>query len=115
MILLAAVVAFFWGSSRVLPHYVTRYLIEDDITIIARAPVRDDGVVLDRLVHAVRRRGLDGHLDPHSCRVATEPSWRQISCSYSVETDVLPGLRRILRFHIDVEEPYIVDRDPIVF
>jgi Flp pilus assembly protein TadD len=104
-----------WVSWRLLPHYVTSYLIQDDITVVARAPVRDDAIVRDRLAHAVRRRGLEGLLDPERCRVETRPGWRRITCGYAVETDLLPGLRRTLHFDLDVEEPYLVDPDPKVF
>jgi hypothetical protein len=101
-----------WASWRLLPHYVTAYLLEDDLKVVARAPVEDDAVVRDRIVHAVRRRGLDDHLDPASCRVESEPGWREISCDYTVEASLLPGLWWTLRFHVDVEEPYLVERNP---
>jgi Flp pilus assembly protein TadD len=112
---LVALLALGWASLRLLPHYVTSYLILDDITVIARAPVRDDTVVRDRLAHAVRRRGLDGRLDPDRCQIATRPGWRVISCCYAVEATLLPGLQQTLRFHLDVEEPYLVERDPKIF
>ena len=111
---LLTLLALGWASLRLLPHYVTSYLILDDITVIARAPVRDDAVVRDRLAHAVRRRGLDGRLDPERCHIETRPGWRRISCSYSVEAALLPGFRPTLRFDLDVEEPYLVERDPII-
>jgi Flp pilus assembly protein TadD len=114
-LVLFALLALGWASWRLFPHYVTSYLIQDDITVIARAPVRDDAIVRDRLAHAVRRRGLEGRLDPDRCEIETRPGWRQISCGYTVETDLLPGFRRTLRFHLDVEEPYLVDRDPMIF
>ncbi len=101
-----------WASWRLLPHYVTAYLLEDDLKVVARAPVEDDAVVRDRIAHAVRRRELDDHLDPASCRVESEPGWREISCDYTVETSLLPGLWWTLRFHVDVEEPYLVERNP---
>jgi Flp pilus assembly protein TadD len=112
---LVALLMLGWASLRLLPHYVTSYLIQDDITVIARAPVGDDAVVRDRLAHAVRRRGLDGRLDPDLCRIETRPGWRQISCRYAVEAALLPGFRPTLRFHLDVEEPYIVEREPKIF
>jgi hypothetical protein len=114
-LVLLALVALAWMSLRLLPHYVTSYLIQDDIIVIARAPVRDDAIVRDRLAHAVRRRGLDGHLDPERCQVETRPGWRQISCRYAVEAALLPGFRPTLRFHLDVEEPYSVEREPKIF
>ena len=101
-----------WASWRLLPHYVAAYLLEDDLKVVARAPVEDEAVVRDRLARAVRRRGLDGHLDPGRCSVESQPGWRTISCDYSVEASLLPGLWWTLRFHVGVEEPYLVERDP---
>ena len=114
-LVLFVLLALGWASWRLFPHYVTSYLIQDDITVIARAPVRDDAIVRDRLAHAVRRRGLEGPLDPDRCQIETRPGWRQISCDYAVETTLLPGFRRTLRFNVDVEEPYLADPDPKVF
>jgi len=112
---LVGVVALLWALWGLFPHYVTSYLIRDDITIIARAPVRDDAIVLDRLVHAVRRRGLVGHLDPDRCQIDTRPGWRRITCDYAVEAQLLPGIGHTLHFRVDVEEPYLANPDPKVF
>ena len=112
---LLAMVALGWASWRLLPHYVTAYLLEDDVKVVARAPVEDDAVVRERLARAVRRRGLEDRLDPVSCRVVSEPRWREISCDYTVEATLLPGLWWTLRFRVDVEEPYLVEPDPKIF
>ncbi len=109
---LLAMVALGWASWRLLPHYVTAYLLEDDVKVLARAPVEDDAVVRERLARAVQRRGLEDRLDPASCRVESEPGWREISCDYTVEATLLPGLWWTLRFRVDVEEPYLVEPDP---
>jgi len=112
---LLAMVALGWASWRLLPHYVTSYLLEDDVKVLARAPVEDDAVVRERLARAVRRRGLEDRLDPASCRVESQPGWREISCDYTVEATLLPGLWWTLRFRVDVEEPYLVEPDPKIF
>jgi tetratricopeptide (TPR) repeat protein len=112
---LVAMVALVWVVWGLLPHYITSHLIRDDITIIARAPVRDDAIVLDRIAHAVRRRGLEGNLDPDRCQIDTRPGWRRITCDYAVETALFPGIRHTLRFRVDVEEPYLADPNPKVF
>jgi tetratricopeptide (TPR) repeat protein len=108
-----ALVAVGWGTSRLVPPCFARYLMEDDIVAVARAPVRDDAVVQDRLAHAVRRRGLDERLRPDACRISTEGGWRRISCHYEVPVEILPTLWRTLRFDIEVEQPYVVEPDPV--
>ena len=114
-LVVATLVAVGWGTWRLAPPYFARYLMEDDIVAVARAPVRDDALVRDRLAHAVHRRGLDGRLGPESCRIETEPGWRRISCHYEVPVEVLPRLWRTLRFDIDVEQPYLAQPEPLLF
>ena len=111
---LVVLIGLGWVSWRLLPHYVTHYLIEDDVTVIARTPIRDDAVIRDRLAHAVRHRGLQDHLRPERCRIETELGWRRISCRYAIEMDLLPGLRRTLQFQIDVEQPYLAEPNPVL-
>ena len=60
-----SVLAFGWFAWQVAPHYVRHYLLEDDVAVVARAPVRDDPIVRDRLRHAVQSRGLEEHIDAH--------------------------------------------------
>jgi Flp pilus assembly protein TadD len=114
-LVVAALVGFGWGAWRLAPAYFARYLMEDDIVAVARAPVRDDAVVQDRLAHAVHRRGLDERLHAESCRIETGPGWRRISCHYEVPVEVLPTFWRTLRFDIDVEQPYLVEPEPLLF
>jgi hypothetical protein len=104
-----------WFAWKVAPHYVTHYLLEDDMAAAARAPVRQDAVVRDRLRHAVDRRGLGASLDVALCQVTTRPGWRRITCDYGVPAQVLPGMQRTLRFTADVEQPYLVEPEPVVF
>ena len=107
--------AFGWFAWQVAPHYVRHYLLEDDVAVVARAPVRDDPIVRDRLRHAVQSRGLEEHIDVERCQVTSRPGWRRITCDYGVRAHLLPGLRRNLPFRLDVEQPYLVDPEPIVF
>jgi Flp pilus assembly protein TadD len=103
-----------WFAWKVAPHYVTHYLVEDDLADVARAPVKDDNVVRARLRRTVERRGLAA-LDVSRCEVKSDPGWRTLTCAYAVRAQVLPGLWRDLHFELDVAEPYLVEPDPIVF
>ncbi len=115
VVALLAALGLGWFSWQVAPHYFTHYLLEDDVAVLARAPVRDDAVVRDRLRHAVQKRGLEESVDVDRCQVTTRPRWRTITCEYAVPAQLLPGLRRDLPFRLDVEQPYLVEREPVVF
>ena len=103
-----------WFAWQVAPHYVTHYLVEDDLAAVARSPVKDDDVVRERLRRTVERRGLAA-LDVSRCEVKSDPGWRTLTCAYAVRAQVLPGLWRDLHFELDVAEPYLVEPDPIIF
>ena len=103
-----------WLSWNLAPPYVTHYLLEDDVADVARAPLRDDAVVRDRLRRTIERRGLQRQLDADRCEVTTEPGWRRITCDYTVRIQVLPAVWRTLRLRIDVEQPFLVDPEPVV-
>jgi Flp pilus assembly protein TadD len=91
-----------------IPPHVSHYLFQDDVTEIARAPVRDDGDVRDRLQHAVEERGLGGLVDTAAFEIVTKPKWRRITGDYQVPVRVFPGWSPTLRFHVAAEQPYIV-------
>ena len=97
--------------SRVVPPYVTHFLLYDDVVAVARAPVETDAEVQDRLAHAIAARGLRQRVDPGRCEVTSRSSWRRIACSYEVPVELLPGLAWSIGFRIDVEEPYLPPRE----
>lgn len=78
----------------------------------ARAAVGDDRVVLERLMHAVRERGLEDRLRESSFEIRTRPRWRIVRCHYDVPVDVLVGWQTSLHFSIEVEEPYVLLESP---
>jgi len=99
------------AALRVLPPFVDHYLLCDDLAVVARAPVQDDGDVRDRLAHAIRERGLDGVVEPGRCEVQTRIARRRITCAYAVPVEILPGLpTRHLAFRVDVDQPYVLPR-----
>ncbi len=95
---------------QVLPPYVDHFLLRDDVTVVARAPVDDDANVRDRLEHTVRERKMESVVDVGRCEIHSRDSWRRITCEYSVPVEVLPGWTRVLPFRVDVEQPYVVPR-----
>jgi Flp pilus assembly protein TadD len=92
---------------RVLPPYVDHYLLSDDVAVVARAPVDDDANVRDRLEHAVRDRKMQSVVDAGRCEIVSRPSWRRITCEYTVALEILPGWTRVVPFRIDTEQPYV--------
>ena len=96
-----------WATFALVSAHVDHYLLKDEIAEIARAPVRDDAYVRERLRHAVAERHLDPHVDDTCFEVHSGPIWRRIECEYQVPVKVLPGLERKLRFKIHVQEPYL--------
>jgi Flp pilus assembly protein TadD len=115
LLLMAGLAAIGYGAYRMVPLYINRYLLQDDMAGIAGAPVRDDADILDRLMHAVEDRGLAGHIGQSNFEIRTRPKWRRIICRYEVPVQVLPGLVHTFRFHIETEKPYILDPAPIAF
>jgi Flp pilus assembly protein TadD len=114
LLLVIALAAIGYGSYRVVPPHVTRYLLQDDIAGIAGAPVREDADVLERLMHAVEERGLTAHIRESNFEIRTRPRWRRIICRYEVPVQILPGLVHTFRFHIETEKPYILEPRPVI-
>lgn len=98
-----------------IPAYWNHYAFRDELVQVARASVKDDGVVLDRLMHAVRERRLDKALRPEDFTIETRGQWRRVACRYTVAIPLVPGIAPRLRFAIDVEEPFLVEPGPIIF
>lgn len=107
--------AVVYAGFRLAPPYVSRYLLEDDVAAIAGAPVRDDADVLDRLLHAVRDRGLEAYIGASNCEIRARPKWRRIVCRYEVPVRLHPGFTHTLRFRIDVERPYLTQSETLHF
>jgi tetratricopeptide (TPR) repeat protein len=104
----AGVIAACYAGLAHLPAYADHYLLKDDAQGAARAPVRDDADVRERLMHAVRERNLEGVVGEDSFHIDTRPRWRVIRCAYRRQVAVLPGITRTLDLQFRVEEPYIV-------
>jgi hypothetical protein len=90
----------------VVPPYVTRFLLMDRMSEIARAPVRSDHEVQELLVHVVEEQGLSHLIPPDSFEIHTSPLWRRITCRYAVPLRLFPGVHPHLRFEIRVEQPF---------
>jgi tetratricopeptide (TPR) repeat protein len=89
------------------PPYVDYFILKDRLAEIAGAPLEDDAEVRERLLHAVRDRGLEAQVREENCHIETRPRWRIIQCEYAVPIRFMPGIEHQLRFHLRVEKPYL--------
>ena len=98
-----------------VPAYFRHYSFTDDVAQIGRAAVKDDRQVLERLMHAVREHGLEARIREESFHIESGSKWRRIECSYEVPLQILPGFEHKMRFRLGVEEPFLVEPDPVFF
>jgi len=101
-------------GAALLPPWVRHYLLYDEVVRIARLPTSDEAAVRAQLTHAVRKRGLDPWLDAGRCSIRSGDRLRRINCDYTVPLDWLPGFTSSLRFQISVEEPFLVEKPPLL-
>jgi Flp pilus assembly protein TadD len=90
-----------------VPPYVDYFILKDRLAEVAGAPLEDDALVLERLLHAVRERGMEAQVREESCQIETRPRWRIIQCAYAAPIRFMPGLEHELRFRLRVEKPYL--------
>ncbi len=99
----------------VLPHYVAHHRLHDEVVRLSRMPTRDDSLVHQGVLDAVRALGRGPYVQPGDVHVESADETRRVSFGYEVEVVPLPGLATRLRFRIRVEEPFVVEREPVFF
>ncbi len=95
----------------VAPHYIANFSLRDDVARAARTASKDDSLVHERVMSAVREHGRDPYVRPESVHVEYNGRLRRIELLYAVPVDLLPGFRRSLSFRIRVEEPVLIAPD----
>jgi Flp pilus assembly protein TadD len=98
----------------VLPHYVAHYRLHDEVVRLSRMPTEDDALVRQGVLEAVRRLGRAPYVRADDVRVVGAGATRRVTFGYEVKFELLPGLTPRLRFRIHVEEPFFVERVPVV-
>jgi Flp pilus assembly protein TadD len=98
----------------VWPHYVTHHQLQDEVVRLSRTPTEDDALVREQVLAAVRRFGREPFVNPEEVLVRSDSRYRRVSFRYEVQVALLPGIRAPLRFAIRTEEPYFVEKDPIL-
>ena len=98
----------------VLPHYVAHYRLHDEVVRLSRMPTEDDVLVRQGVLEAVRRLCLAPYVRDDDVRVVGAGATRRVTFGYEVKLELLPGLTPRLRFTIRVEEPFFVERVPVI-
>jgi Flp pilus assembly protein TadD len=112
-VLLLVPLAAAWVGYVFGPPVTRHYLLQDDLRMIARTPVDDDGFVHERLRVAIEERGLAGQIAPECFQVTTQPRWRTITCAYDVPVPLFPGSQHRLRLQLRVREPFLAEPKPV--
>jgi Flp pilus assembly protein TadD len=112
--LLLLIVLFGRVTAAVLPHYVAHHRLHDEVVRLSRMPTLDDGLVLRGVLEAVRRLGREAYVRAENVQVKGADGRRRVTFGYAVEVELLPGLVTRLRFGIRVEEPFVVERTPVI-
>ena len=98
----------------VLPHYVAHHRLHDEVVRLSRMPTEDDVLVRQGVLEAVRRLGREPYVRPEDVRVAGAGATRRVTFAYEVQVELLPGMTPRLHFWIRVEEPFFVERVPVM-
>ncbi len=101
------------ATARLAHAYLDALAMREDVTRIARTPVRDDAVVLARLMTAVDRHHLNGAIRPEQFAIESQRGFRRIRCDYSVPVSVWRGLGGSIPFEIDVESPVLIPNEDV--
>lgn len=105
-LILLAITAFNAG-----PVFWSNYQFEDELTAIAgRFPPNPDGDkrALVAVGKAIRDVGLNPYLDESACSVTSGGGiggLRTVSCTYTREYQLLPGMKRSKTFELSVSRP----------
>ena len=105
---LVVILALFYTAWHAAPTYFDNYSFKDKMQEIARTPrSTNDDKLLDALMKEVRERELSNYIGPRNFKISTAESSRKIWCDYEREVEFLPGYKKIVQFHIEVDMPLV--------
>jgi hypothetical protein len=110
LILLVVVAAVGLAAWNVAPAYFQFYDFKDKVNEICRTPkykAKTDDRIMEMLMKEVRERRLTEWVGPESFTVSTTETSRQIRLYYEREIEVLPGLKKTLKFEFTSDQPLI--------
>jgi hypothetical protein len=110
LIALALIFGAAYAAWNVAPAYMDHYDFVDKVNEICRTPrykAPDDDKIIDMLMKEVRNRRLDTWIGRNSFRVSTVDTGRRITLSYEREVQILPGMKKKLKFSSTSDQPLI--------
>ena len=110
LIALALIFGAGYAAWHVAPAYMDHYDFVDKVNEICRTPrykAPDDEKIIDMLMKEVRNRRLDTWIGPNSFRVSTVDTGRRITLSYEREVQILPGMKKNLKFSFTADQPLV--------
>lgn len=111
---LLLILAFARVTTLVLPHYVAHHRLHDEVVRLSRMPTADDSLVRQGVLNAARRLERGPFMRSEDVRVEGNDGTRRVSFDYEVELELLPGFATRLHFRIRVEEPFLLEPEPVI-
>lgn len=110
IIALALIFGAAYAAWNVAPAYMDHYDFVDKINEICRTPrykAPTDDKIIEMLMKEVRNRRLTDWIGPSSFRVSTVETGRRITLTYEREVNLLPGMKKKLKFDFTSDQPLI--------
>jgi hypothetical protein len=99
-----------YAAWNVAPAYMDHYDFVDKINEICRTPkykAPTDEKIVDMLMKEVHNRRLDPWIGRNSFRISTVDTSRRIALVYEREVNLLPGMKKKLKFDVTSDQPLI--------
>jgi len=110
IIALALIFGAAYAAWNVAPAYMDHYDFVDKINEICRTPkykAPTEDKIIEMLMKEVRNRRLDTWIGPSSFKVNTVDTSRRIALTYEREVQLLPGMKKKLKFDFTSDQPLI--------
>jgi hypothetical protein len=110
IIMLLLIVGAGYAAWNVAPAYMDHYDFVDKVNEICRTPkykAPTDEAILDMLMKEVRNRRLSDWIGRNNFKISTVDTSRRISLSYEREVQILPSMKKKLRFEFTADQPLV--------
>lgn len=107
LIWLAALAAVVYAALNVGPPYIAHYNMVDKMNEVCRLPrgLNTDDRIRELIMKTVREEGLDPYVKPQAFQIQTLESSRRINVAYDRELNILPGVKKIVHFTGQADQP----------
>jgi len=110
LIALALIFGAGYATWHVAPAYMDHYDFVDKVNEICRTPkykAPQDEKIVDMLMKEVKNRRLDTWIGRNSFKVSTVDTGRRITLIYEREVEILPGMKKTLKFNFTADQPLV--------